>query len=263
LQRITEHGPVFYQFDQWHRTAAITHGVFSRLGGVSRAPWTSLNVGSTVGDDPEAVTENKRLMYRALDVDPAEVCTVWQVHGNTTLVANPQFGNGADLPQADGLVTDQPGVALVMRFADCVPILFYDPVKRVVGMAHAGWRGTVAGAGPSVVRKMIALHGSNPADIQAGIGPSIGPDRYEVGAEVVQAVRDAFGSVDGLILYMDDGHTFLNLWEANRQALAAEGLSQVEIAGICTAAHTDEFFSHRAEHGKTGRFGAAIALAVS
>jgi YfiH family protein len=159
------------------------------------------------------------------------------------------------------MITDRPGAALAMRFADCTPLLFHDPVQGVVGMAHAGWRGTVQGIGAAVVRALSRSFGCKPANIQAGIGPSIGPRRYQVGAEVVEAVRTYFGTTDGLIRRdAADGSAYLDLWAANRLDLERAGVEQIEVAGICTAEHTDEFYSHRAEHGRTGRFSAVIAL---
>lgn len=260
MQRISDRGLVFYRFENWPEHNGCVHGVFTRLGGVSVAPWASLNVGRTVGDDPAAVAHNKRLMTAALDLPPASTCTVWQVHGADTLVITEPPPPQEWLARADGMVTDCPGVALEMRFADCTPILLYDPVRRVIGMAHAGWRGTLAGAGPSAVRAMVEAFGCRPADILAGIGPSIGPGRYQVGEEVVAAVRQSFGSIDGLVRRSEDGTAYLDLWVANRQALQAVGITQVELAGICTAERTDEFYSHRAENGRTGRFGVVIAL---
>lgn len=260
MRRIADHGPVYYQFEQWAGHDGPVHGIFTRLGGVSAAPWHSLNVGSTVGDDPQAVEHNRHLMYQALGVDGSRACTVWQVHSAETVVVTGPSTGRSWLARADGMVTDRPGLPLVMRFADCVPVLFFDPVQQVIGMAHAGWRGTVLGAAPAVARTMIEVFGCRPEDIQAGIGPSIGPERYQVGEEVVAAVRQAFGGLDGLLRRADDGTAYLNLWEANRRALAGLGLERVEVAGICTASRTDEFYSHRAERGRTGRFGAVMAL---
>lgn len=253
-------GPVYYQFEQWPEGDGLVHGVFTRLGGVSAAPWASLNVGSTVGDDPQAVRRNRERMYAALGIESGQTCTVWQVHSAETVIVTEPTPERGWIARADGMVTDRPGLALVMRFADCVPILFYDPVRRVIGLAHAGWRGTVLGAAASVARTMIEAFGCRPQDIQAGIGPSIGPARYQVGQEVVAAIRQAFGAADGLIHHAGDGVAYLNLWEANRRALRDLGVSQVEVAEICTASHTTEFYSHRAEGGRTGRFGTVIAL---
>lgn len=257
LKRIESNGLVYYQFDQ----IILPHGIFTRLGGISQAPWGSLNVGKTVGDDPNAIEENYRRVFSALELDGDKACSVWQVHSADTIIVDKPHPERSWIEKADGMVTDKPNVPLVMRFADCVPIVFHDPVRQVIGMAHAGWRGTVQGAASSVVKMMVEQFQSNPADIIAGIGPSIGPDRYQVGDEVVQAVQDYYGTLDGLITYSADDNTpYLNLWAANTLDLQRAGVQQIEVAGICTASNTDEFFSHRAENGKTGRFVAVISL---
>lgn len=259
MQRIESHGLAYYRFEMW-ADAPFRHGIFTRRGGVSPAPWASLNLGGTVGDSVEAVRENHRLIYSAFDLDPRRACSVWQVHGADTVIATTAPSNRKWINRADGMVTNQPALPLVMRFADCVPILFYDPVQHVIGMAHAGWRGTLAGIQVSVVETMRNAFGSKAGDIQACIGPSIGPDKYQVGEEVVTEVQSTFGTLEGLVERASDGSAYLNLWEANARMLRGAGVQQIEIAGICTASHTDEFFSHRAEGGKTGRFGAVMAL---
>lgn len=251
--------PVYYQFESW-KSAPIQHGVFTRLGGVSQAPWDSLNVGGTVGDDLDAVAKNHELMYAALGLDGTKVCSVWQVHSADTVIADAPLPDRKWLAKADGIVTDKMGLTLAMRFADCVPVLFYDPVQHVIGMAHAGWRGTVQGAAISTLYAMRDTYGSRPSDVLAAIGPSIGPEVYQVGPEVVKAVEAYFGTTDGLIRWAEDGSTYLDLWEANRLSLVKAGVEKIEVAGICTAQNTHEFFSHRAEKGRTGRFGAVIAL---
>lgn len=261
MRRIDGHGPVYYQFEQWSTSGVLMHGVFTRLGGVSQAPWASLNLGGTVGDDPAAVRENHRRAYAALGLDDTRACTVWQVHSADTVVVRSPVAHRRWLARADGMVTDQPGLPLAMRFADCTPILLYDPVHHAIGMAHAGWRGTVSGAAVSALDTLRTAFGTRPADVQAAIGPSIGPDRYQVGEEVVEMVRAAFGQTEGLVRRAPDGSAYLDLWAANRLALERAGVIQIEVAGICTASHTDEFFSHRAEAGRTGRFGAVMALA--
>ena len=260
MQRTNSGGPVYYQFDQWANQDRFTHGVFTRLGGVSTGAWASLNVGGTVGDDVAAVRENHHRMYAALGLDGARACTVWQVHSADSVVVHGPVSHRRWLARADGMVTDQPGLPLTMRFADCTPIILYDPVAHVAGIAHAGWRGTVAGAAISALDAMVSAFGTQPHNVQAGIGPSIGPERYQVGEEVVAAVRQAFGHLDRLIRRAGDGSAYLDLWAANRLALELAGVTQIEVAGICTATRTDEFFSHRAEAGRTGRFGAVIAL---
>jgi hypothetical protein len=261
VQRIEQAGLVYYQFDRWADDPRLAHGIFTRRGGASQPPWDSLNLGGTVGDDQSAVRENHRRVYAALNLDAARACTVWQVHSADTVVVRGSVPNRRWLARADGMVTDQPGLPLVMRFADCAPILLFDPVQHVIGLAHAGWRGTVAGAATSALQTMCTAFDSRPHNVQAAVGPSIGPDRYQVGEEVVQAVQAAFGSVDNLIRRADDGSAYLNLWAANCLALERAGVTQIDLAGLCTATRTDEFYSHRAEAGRTGRFGVVMALA--
>ncbi|MCC6803404.1 MAG: peptidoglycan editing factor PgeF [Anaerolineae bacterium] len=258
MNRITHDRLVYYQFEMWR---GVTHGVFTRKGGDSVAPFASLNLGGNVGDDPRAVRANHERMYASLGIDEGGVCSVWQVHSADVIIANAPVGGRRWLARADAMMTDRAGITLSMRFADCVPILFRDPVRDVIAMAHAGWRGTVQGIGAETVRAMTATYGSRPADIEAGIGPSIGPEHYQVGEEVVDAVRAHFGATDGLIRRDPaDGSAYLDLWAANRRDLERAGVGQIEIAGISTADHTDEFFSHRAEQGRTGRFGAVLSL---
>lgn len=260
MRRVEKDGIVFYQFQQWvGEKNGPVHGIFTRIGGVSNSPWASLNVGSTVGDDPEAVATNRHLMLAALDLTDRVECTVWQVHGAETVVVD-DVPQERVLGQADGLVTARLDVALTMRFADCVPILLYDARQGVIGMAHAGWRGTLAGAAVSVVRAMQDRFGCRAADIEAGIGPSIGPEHYQVGSEVVEAFYAAFDFADAVVRLGANGSAYLDLWEANRRALQAVGVEQIEVAGISTAASLLEFYSHRAEQGRTGRFGAVMAL---
>jgi hypothetical protein len=261
VQRIDKqnNSPIYYQFDCWQNTP-LEHGVFTRIGGVSAGPWDSLNVGGTVGDDLDAVAENHRLMYSALDLNQNYACTVWQVHGIDTVIATNSLLQRKWVARADGMVTNRVGLALTMRFADCVPVLFYDEEHHAIGITHAGWRGTVNGAVTSTLEALQDAYGSRPENVQACIGPSIGPEHYQVGEEVVEAVQKRFGTTNGFIQRAEDGSAYFNLWEANRRQLEQAGVEQVEIAGICTASNTDEFFSHRAEKGKTGRFGSIIAL---
>jgi YfiH family protein len=206
------------------------------------------------------VQTNVERIFDALTLDVKSACTVWQVHSADVVIAEERAPGRRWLARADGLVTDQVGVPLTMRFADCVPILFHDPTKQVIGVAHAGWRGTVGQVTRHTVETMQAAYGCDPADVQAAIGPSIGPTQYQVGPEVVEAARESFGTTDGIIHYGEDGSTYFDLWEANRLALERAGVQQIEIAGVSTAERTDEWYSHRAEKGKTGRFCAVIAL---
>jgi len=254
----------FYQFESM---VDLNHGLFTRKGGVSDPQFGPHNVGGTVGDDVNAVRQNHQLMYDALSINTGRACTVWQVHGADTVIVDGPVANRRWIALADGMVTDQADTPLVMRYADCTPIVLYDPARGVIGVAHAGWRGTVSGAARSTVETMKRAFGCDPQDIRAGIGPSIGPDRYQVGEEVVAAVEDYYGTLtadmpDGPLIKRDpaDGTAYLNLWAANRLDLMRAGIEQIEVAGICTASNTDEWHSHRAEKGRTGRFGVVLSL---
>lgn len=258
MKRIHDDGLVYYRFAQW---TDLKHGIFTRLGGISQPPFDSLNLGGNVGDDPRAVRANHERVYAALGVRGDRACTVWQVHGTDVVAVTAPVRNRRWVSHADAMITDRTDLPLAMRFADCTPILLFDPVRGAVGMAHAGWRGTVRGVAAATVWAMSELYGCRPADIQAGIGPSIGPRKYQVGREVVEAAAAYFGETDGLVrVDPADGTYYLDLWAANARDLQRAGVEQVEIAGICTAENTDEWFSHRAEKGKTGRFGAVISL---
>ncbi|MBN8595321.1 MAG: peptidoglycan editing factor PgeF [Anaerolineae bacterium] len=258
MRRVEQDNLVYYEFAMW---PGIKHGVFTRLGGVSPAPWASLNMGGNVGDSIENVRQNHELMFEALQLNASKGCTVWQVHSADVVIANAPRPNRRWLAQADGILTDRLDLPLTMRFADCTPIFLLDPVRGVIGLAHAGWRGTVQGVAAQTVRTMGSAFGCRPQDIQAGIGPSIGQDRYQVGLEVTKAIHKYFGLTTGLIRTdPTDGTFYLDLWAANQLDLQQAGVDQIEIAGLCTAANTHEFFSHRAESGRTGRFGAVLSL---
>lgn len=249
---------IYYRFDTFN----VQHGIFTRHGGVSAAPFGSLNTGGTVGDRIDHVEENISRIYRALDVDGSRAVSVWQVHSADCVIASIPAPGRRWVARADALITDTPNVPLIMRFADCVPILLHDPVRRAIGIVHAGWRGTVSQVVTTTLQTMIAAYGCKPENLQAGIGPSIGVDSYQVGEEVVAAARESFGedALASVIQRGDDGSAYFDLWEANRYLLNQHGVTQVEVMGVSTALHTDEWYSHRAEQGKTGRFSAVISL---
>ncbi len=248
----------YFQFEQLGH--GPTHAFFTRKGGVSPDPWAALNLGSTVGDALERVQENRNLALATLERNPASVYDVWQVHGVEVVIAEAPRSPESPHLQADAILTNQPGLTLMMRFADCVPILLHDPVHKVVGIVHAGWMGTVRRTVCFAVEAMQERYGSNPADINAGIGPSIGPDHYVVGPDVVSQVEQTFESEAAGLLSMSPGETKFDLWAANCLLLEQAGVRHVEVAGLCTACHTEDWYSHRAEKGRTGRFGAMIAL---
>jgi polyphenol oxidase len=248
----------YYQFDLLRRPGLV-QAVFTRQGGVSPAPWDSLNVGGTVGDERERVIANRQRSFSAMQRAPASLYDVWQVHSTEVIQATGPRGE-ATPRRADAMISDAPAVTLFMRFADCVPVLLFDPRAGAFGIVHAGWLGTVRRVVPAAVRAMGNAFGCRGEDLLAGIGPSIGPDHYPVGDEVVDQVRACFGRQADAHLQVVDGQVRLDLWSANRALLEEEGVTSIEVSGICTACHLEDWYSHRGEHGRTGRFGALIAL---
>ncbi|MEE8390920.1 MAG: peptidoglycan editing factor PgeF [Anaerolineae bacterium] len=251
-------GIVLYRFRGPGGIAGLNHAVLTRIGGVSQEPYATLNLGHTVGDDLSAVEENHRRALGLLGLKPKRVVSPYQVHGARVGVVG-RAHLGTVQPATDALVTAVPSVPLLMRFGDCTPILFFDPARRVVGMAHAGWRGVVAGSVGETVRTMVERLGCDPTDIWAGIGPTIGPCCYEVGVKVVEAV-EAVCPPGADVVHRVNGRVHLDLPAAVQAQLGAAGVERVEDAGLCTACRVDEFFSHRAEHGRTGRFGVVMEL---
>jgi YfiH family protein len=250
----------FFTFGSFDK-AGINHAIFTRRGGVSAAPYAELNTGATVGDERAHVLENLQRLFAAAERPRDSIFDSWLVHGSDVLVSQaPRPVEWARPPKADIVITNKPGVTLFMRYADCVPILLYDPRARAAALAHAGWRGTVAKVAARAVRALSQEYGSMPQDLLAAIGPAICARHYEVGGEVVEQVRAAFGpEADGL-LPQHEGSTHLDLVEANRLTLQTSGVVEVELANLCTAEHTDDWFSHRASGGRTGRFGALICV---
>ena len=259
MERAEANGLVYYQHSPW---AALRHGIFTRHGGVSAAPWKSLNLGASVGDAPESVAENRRRLLAHFCLEQTPVGTLWLVHGAEVIQLNAPPNGAKPLPKADAMITDQRNLPLLLRFADCVPLLFYDPKKNAIGMAHAGWRGTALGIAAQTVRALRDAYGCAPASIQALIGPGICEACYEVGAEVLAAMRERFSDAELAACASESarGRWLLNLPALNRFQLEQAGLVSIHDAAICTACHCADFFSHRAEGGRTGRFGALLSL---
>ncbi len=245
----------------------LVHAVTTRQGGVSAPPQATLNMSFSRPDDPAAVRENRRRVYAALEIDPARVVQAGQIHGADVLVVEQRYaGRGAldrpsVLPPADALITREPNLFLLAAFADCTPLLLFDPVQRAVGVAHAGWQGTVKGIGAATVQAMQRAFGSQPRNLVAVVGPAAGPCCYNVWPHVAEQIRAAFPAQPDL-LRTRDGQTFFDLWAANTATLVACGVprDQIEVSGICTIHHAERFFSHRASGGETGRFAAVIGM---
>ncbi len=247
------------------------------------------------GDNLDNVVRNRQLALHSLGLDGYPCVTLWNIHGADVLMPDihnkwrtdwayrsyyEQAWTPQEIHKGDALITQQRGLAIALSFADCTPIALYDPVEQVIGIAHGGWRGTARGIAFATIDAMRENFGSQPRNIYAGIGPTIGPCCYEVS----QNVQDLFmgmqdfedsptqpqyrnpvreSAVFSIVHLLDKDSLRLDLWQTNRRQLLMAGLlpEHIESAEICTSDNVNHFFSHRAEHGKTGRFPMIMALA--
>lgn len=236
------------------------HGNLARLGGASQGPFASLNVSVKVGDDPQRVQANLEAIYHALDVRAEDIVTTQQVHGDRVGVVSDGDG-GRTYAETDALISDAPGSALMLRFADCVPVVLYAPSVGAIGLVHADWQGTLLAIAAKAAQAMVATYGCAPEEIRAGLGPSIGPCCFQVGPEVVAEVRRTFDDADELLSRPQaEGRMNWDLWRANERQLRAVGVREIEVSGVCTCCHRDEWYSHRGENGYTGRFAVVCGL---
>jgi YfiH family protein len=254
----------------------VTHGVFAREGGVSPAPYATLNAGLSSGDDHTNVGENRRRIVETLPGQPPLV-TVHPVHGITVVEiaagtpVHEHVGALVAPGQADALITHQRGLGLFWAYADCAPVLLIDPQREAIGLVHAGWRGTSGAVVLAAVTAMGERYGTQPDDLHVCIGPAIGPCCYEVDAPV-RAAFDAHPlagphAVFSTVMVRDDAgeeraSLLLDVVASNVAQLRAIGVpeDQIEASGLCTSCRRDLFFSHRGEHGRTGRFAVVLAL---
>ncbi|MDO1447934.1 peptidoglycan editing factor PgeF [Rhodocytophaga aerolata] len=251
-----------WQFHNLSQHKGIKHFISGRSGGVSEGEIGSLNLSFRAGDTRENVQENRSRLAYALGISPEQLFFPAQTHSIHVKKVEPGT-QSASLTDTDALVTNSPGQCICVMSADCVPILLYDPVKEAVGAVHAGWRGTVGKIVTATVQAMQQEFGTKPADLIAGIGPSICPEVYQIGEEVIEAVLQTFGKEANLISNQNgEGKGYFNLWEANRIQLLNLGVqpTSIEVAGICTYQQSDQFFSARKSGNRAGRFAAGILI---
>jgi len=260
-------GCSFLTFPRLGDPKVLTHFVSTRSGGVSLGKLEGLNVSFKVGDDPVRVRENRELLSRAVGMDITSALTLDQVHSDKVVVlrAGDVPKGGESLGEADAVITDHKGVTLQVLVADCLPVLFYDPVRRVAGLAHAGWRGTLSHIAAKALLAMQEAFGTQPADVKALLGPCIGPCCYEVGQDVKKEFEGVFPWASEVFERSLGGAWKLDLASANGRQLIEVGLREVNLirSGLCTVDHLDLFYSHRAEatpQGPTGRLGIFMRL---
>ena len=259
----------FLEYPLLRETGIVRHGFSTRLGGVSRGCWASLNLSFERGDRPEAVLENFRRIGAELGVRCEDMVLSKQTHTvNVRVVTGADRGNGITREQGytdvDGLITNEPGVCLVTSYADCVPLYFVDPVKKAIGLSHSGWRGTVGKIGKKTVEMMTECFGSEPADILAAVGPSICRDCYEVGKDVIGSFRRAFREElwPELFYEKENGKYQLDLWKTNEQIFLESGIlpEHMAVTNLCTHCNSEILYSHRAAGSKRGNLCAFLAL---
>lgn len=245
----------------------LRYGFSTRLGGVSRGIFASMNLGFHRGDTDEHVIENYHRICESIGICSEHLVCNDQVHKTQVRVAGKaDWGMGfckeRDYAEIDAQITNEPGVPLVVFGADCVPLFLVDPVKRVIGAAHAGWKGTVGRIGAITVRRMTEEFGTKPSDVHVVIGPSIGACCYEVGEEVAECFAAEFASSEQLLTPKDNGKYMLDLWTANRLSLQEAGVmaEHITTSGLCTMCRQDLFFSHRATEGKRGSMAGFLML---
>lgn len=256
-------GVPFLSYPMLEETGIVNHGFSTRLGGVSKGCWATMNISTTRGDDPEDVRENQRRIAGAIGVQPEDMTFTNQTH--TTNVAVVKAGDKEKrFQETDGMITDVPGICLVTFYADCVPLYFVDPVKKAIGLSHSGWRGTVGKIGKVTIELMQKTYGSDPEDIIAAIGPSICRDCYEVSGDVIQQFRENFDEAywPELFYKKENGKYQLDLWRANERIFTEAGIREDHIAvtNVCTHCNPDILFSHRTTGDKRGNVSAFLAL---
>lgn len=258
---------VYITFPKLSGAPGIRHIFSTRKGGVSTGQFGEMNLSFRNGDSRDNVYENYRLLCEAAGIDVNHLVLSRQTHTNNVKnITHEHLGTGITKPEfsdVDGLITNEPGVALVTQYADCVPLLFYDPVARVCANSHSGWRGTVKKIGAVTVQKMVGEYGCKPENIIAAIGPSICKDCYEVDLPVYDEFKKSGIPLDSVITPKGDGkHYLLDLKEANRRILIASGIlpEKIDVADICTFENAEFLHSHRATNGKRGNLAAIIEM---
>lgn len=261
---------LYFTFNGLENTGIVKHCFSSRLGGVSKGHLSTMNLSYMRGDEKECVDENYRRIAKVLGCKIEDIVCSDQTHTtNVKKVMADDKGKGIvkprDYKDIDGLITNEPGIALATFYADCVPLYIIDPVHHAIGLSHSGWRGTVKRMGAVTLKKMKEEYGTKPEDVYAAIGPSICQDCYEVSKDVADEFREAFLAQrdEDKLLYQKSEEKFqLNLWYANYCVFREAGVPEknIEVTDVCTCCNPDILFSHRASKGMRGNLGAFLML---
>lgn len=261
-------GFAFWSIERWLQ-AGVNMAFSTRWGGISEEPFNTCNLGLHVGDDASKVFANRtRFLHDAFEADLGQAVCCQQVHGDKVLkIDKSHQGRGAflyeeSLPDYDAMITDEPGVYLLTFYADCIPVYFFDPVHRAVGIAHSGWKGTMQQIAVTTLTAMQQQFASRCDEMYAAIGPGIAACCFEITADLAHKVDIAFSDFHDIIYHKEYSSIYWDLPETNRQMLIKQGVIPDHIISskLCTSCHPEHFFSYRRDQGKTGRMGALIAL---
>jgi len=265
---ISKDNTIIFSIPSFSASGLVEHGFTSRLGGYSTGAFQSLNLGFHVGDDVQKVWENRKKVAEMFGVDLTQLVAGYQVHGNKVhIVSKKDAGRGSTsllsaISETDALVTNEPGILLSTYYADCVPLFFLDKFHKVVGLAHAGWKGTQKKIGIKTIETMSKFFHSRPEQCLVGIGPSIGPCCYRVDHTVISQFKQEFAYYHLFSQEVSQDQWVLDLWKANQEQLVRAGVPRenITMSNLCTACHHDVFYSSRKENGHTGRQASLIML---
>lgn len=263
-------GVVFHTCNAFDAAGGAVHGFSTRLGGISTGIWASMNLGTTRGDDPDHVRENYRLFCHAVGADCAGITMSNQVHGDhvrvVTSADRKQDLYSPEGYEADGLVTDIPGIALTVFSADCIPVLLFDPLRRVAAAVHAGWKGTASGICARAVEKMTGAYGCMPEHILAAVGPGISKCCFETHADVPNAMTGSLGSAAlPHILMLENGKYKVDLKGLNALHLRKAGVLEdhIGVDSDCTRCNPEKYWSYRLHGDRRGSQAAIIQLTAA
>lgn len=267
MRREKQNNLSFLSFHIFKNDPGLFHAVTTRNNGISPSPFHSLNLGINTDDDPANIKDNHSIICRSLGIDIRMLISSKQIHKDRilTIEKNTRFPepdiSGRCWDGFDAIITDQPGYCLMIRIADCVPILLFDPELKIVAVVHAGWKGTLLNIAPKCVDVMQEKFGCNPSVMKCGIGPSIGKCCFDVQPEIAEKFKKSHEAGHTFVTDINGG-AHIDLKAANRLQLMGCGLksTEIEISGYCTACRSDIFFSHRREQGRTGRFSLLAGL---
>jgi YfiH family protein len=266
ISRATRRNCEYYIANELYEKHGVLVAFTGRSGGVSSKPFDGLNLGLHVGDNPEHVKTNRRIIAEALNLDADRLTCAEQVHGSSIAIIDEELaGRGSKsfddaLYGVDALITAHPGTPLALFYADCVPVVVVEPFQKVVAVIHAGWRGIFAGIIENAVREMKEFKGVDAERMIAFIGPSIGSCCFQVDNDLVNRFKERFERYDAVMWLEADNH--IKLHELARLQLADCGIdsTRVSLMNLCTSCNSEKLFSYRADNGNTGRQAAIVNI---